>query len=367
VTARIAFSAVGIRDFRNIRELDFEPAPRINVIAGDNGQGKTSVLEALYFVATSKSFRTEKAEELRRTSTDIGSVRADIEEAGQRREQRALLRPGARALFIDGKRAARFASYATRTPVVVFHPGDLTLVSGGAAGRRRLLDRVALYMRPTSGDARSRYEKALRDRQRTLETRGPSAPELDAYEELCARFGAELSGARAEASAALGGALLASFSRLSAAELVLSAEYRPGGTDDPETFRSALGRARGIDLRRGSASFGPQRDDYELVLDGRSARQHASQGQQRVLTLALKAAELSSVREVRGAHPILLLDDVSSELDPTRTGAVYGFVRELESQVFVTTTRPELFVTPEIAASERADWSMLAGVVTRLS
>jgi DNA replication and repair protein RecF len=120
------------------------------------------------------------------------------------------------------------------------------------------------------------------------------------------------------------------------------------------------------DTRQRAASFGPQRDELQLVVDGRSARHHASQGQQRILTLALKVAELECVRDARRAHPVLLLDDVSSELDPARTGAVYDFLRETQSQVFVTTTRPELFPTPGVSGLERADWRLVSGAVERL-
>lgn len=359
--ARVVFEQLSVRSFRNIAELTFAPAPRLNVIVGDNGQGKTSLLEAVYFVATSRSFRTEKLQELVQQDSERLTVRADIDEAGQARQQTAVLGPGARSLSIDGKRATRLGSYATRTPVVVFHPGDLSLVSGSAAGRRRLLDRVALYLSPASMDSRLRYEKAVRERQRALEQRGARAAELDAYEELAARHGAELSRARRQAAGELSAALAVAFERIAAPGLSLAGAYRPGGGEDPVAFQQELAERRAQDLRRGSASFGPQRDDLVLELDGRSAQKHASQGQQRVLTLALKAAELECVRKARRVDPVLLLDDISSELDPTRIGAVQQFVKGLGSQVFATTTRPELFATPEIGASERADWRMSSG------
>ena len=350
-----------MRSFRNIDDVTLIPAPRLNVIVGDNGQGKTSLLEAIYFVATSKSFRTEKAQELVQQGAELLTVRARIDEAGQGRQQTAVLGTAARSLLIDGKRATRLGAYATRTPVVVFHPGDLTLVSGSASGRRRLLDRIALYLSPPSMDARLRYEKALRERQRALELRGPRAAELDAYEELSATHGTELSRARRQAASELASALTVAFDRIAAPGLSLQTDYRPGGGEDPVIFQRELYQRRAQDLRRGSASFGPQKDELGLTLDGRSAQKHASQGQQRVLTLALKAAELECVRSARRVDPVLLLDDISSELDPTRIGAVHQFVRNLGSQVFVTTTRPELFLTPEIEGSERADWRMLSG------
>ncbi len=358
---RIVFERVVVRSFRNIDSLELEPAPRLNVIAGDNGQGKTSLLEALYFVATSRSFRADRLRELVREGAEHGSVRAFIDEAGLRREQRATAGLRSRSLLIDGKRPPLLAAYATRTPVVVFHPGDLELASGAAAVRRTLLDRVALFLEPASGDDRLRYTRALRERQRTLDDRGTRAPELDAFESVMAEHGARFARARAHAAGAISDALSPAFARMAAPELELGIRYLPGGTEDPGLFQSELAGRRAQDLRRRKATFGPQRDELELLVDGRSARHHASQGQQRILALALKIAELDCVRRARGAHPVLLLDDVSSELDPTRTGAVYAFLRDTRSQVFVTTTRPELFTTPDVEADERADWTISGG------
>ena len=350
-----------MRSFRNIASLDFEPAPRLNVIAGDNGQGKTSLLEALYFVATSRSFRAERLRELVQQGAEHGAVRAHIVEGGLRREQRATLGPRSRSLLIDGKRPTRLSAYAVRTPVVVFHPGDLELASGPATARRTLLDRVALFLDPASGDDRLRYTRALRERQRTLDERGTGAAGLEAYERLMAQHGARFSRARELAATRIAEALAPAFARMADPTLQLEVRYEPGGTGDADEFQAELVQRRGQDLRRRSASFGPQRDELELAIDGRSARRHASQGQQRILSLSLKVAELDCVREARGAHPVLLLDDVSSELDPTRTGAVYDFLRDTQSQVFVTTTRPELFTTSAVADGERADWTIAGG------
>jgi DNA replication and repair protein RecF len=359
----LRFERVTIRAFRNIDELSFEPSPRLNVIAGDNGQGKTSVLEALYVVATSKSFRTEKLREVVKQDRDVASVAAQVSEAGLTRDQRfGLAGGGAAQLSIDGKRPARRAAYATRTPVVVFHPGDLLLASGPATLRRTLLDRVALFLEPASVDHRQRYQRALRERQRALEERGTHAADLDAFEQLMAREGAELARARARAAARLLERLGPAFARMAPAELMLGARYAPGGSEDEAEFLGELASRRPHDLRRRSATFGPHKDELELELHARSVRYHASQGQQRIVALALKIAELDCVRAARGADPVLLLDDVSSELDPGRTGAVYDLVREEPSQVFVTTTRPELFVTE--ARAERLDWRMREGRIS---
>lgn len=366
MTSELRIERLEVMNFRNIEQLELELAPRINVIAGDNGHGKTSVLEALYFVATSRSFRTERISEAQREGAATTRVTALVLDAGQQRAQRAALVSGRRSLALDGKRPESLASFAVRTPVVVFHPGDLQLVSGGAALRRTLLDRIGLFQEPHRAQARSRYAKAQRQRQQLLQQRGVRARELEVFEDLMAQAGVEVELGRAMSTVALRSALQEVFAELAAADLELTLELRMGGCTDAAEFRRELFARRERDLQRRAASFGPQRDDLELTLNRRSARHHASQGQQRILTLALKVAELDCVRRARGADPLLLLDDVSSELDPERTGAVYRFVRRATNQVLVTTTRPELFETPGLGAVDRADFRLHHGQLVRL-
>jgi DNA replication and repair protein RecF len=367
LTETLRIASLSLRSFRNLESVELHPAPRVNVISGDNGAGKTSLLEALYFVATSKSFRTEQPRELIREGDEAASVRIDAIEGGQQRQQRAAITARERSLLLDGNKPDRVAWYAVQTPIVVFHPGDLELASGGAAVRRVLLDRLALFFEPSSADHRLRFQRALKERQRLLDDRGPTAAGLDIYEELMARHGAAWTAARRRASERLVGALHPAFLRVATPGLELAVAYRSASSEDVEVFRTAVESRRGVDARRRCSGYGPQRDDLELAIAGKSARRHASQGQQRILALALKLAELECVKAARGVHPILLLDDVSSELDPARAGAVYSYLRDAPGQVFVSTTRPELFTTPEVQAGERADWRVSGGRILPLT
>lgn len=362
-SARLLIRSLRLRDFRNIAELGFEPAVRFNVISGDNGQGKTSLLEAIYCLATTRSFRTEQVKELRRDGAPFARVDAELEDGGRMRSQRLTLSEEGRGVFVDEQRASRLSEYAVRTPVVVFHPGDLELTMGGAAARRDLLDRVGLFSDPALLDDRRRYRQALRERQKVLEVRGEHAPELEAYEQLAARHGARLGQCRARAAEQLGHAALEAFRRLAAAELTFEMTYKPGGSCEERELLQELAQRRGGDRRRHVASYGPHKDDLTLRVAGRLARKTASQGQHRILALCLKLAELQAIQQARGAHPLLLLDDVSSELDPTRIGAVHAFLRNSRSQVFVTTTRPDLFQTPGASPAERRDYRLHQGAL----
>jgi len=365
---RLELERLSVRGLRVLGRVDMEPAPRLNVVWGNNGHGKTSLLEAIYFVATSKSFRTSRIAELVRHGEGATSVKARFVERTDElspitREQTAAVQGKNVAVRIDGNRPRALAEYATRSPVVVFHPEELGLSSGPAQGRRTLLDRLALFTRPESAETRARYAHALRARQELLKRGGDGADtrELDAFEALCAEHGAALTRARAAAVSALVPELASAFAQIAAPELGLEARYSPGGSPDVETCRAELERGRKRDAFRASAGFGPHRDDLELLLDGHPARVVASQGQHRALTLSLKAAETATIAKERGIEPLLLLDDVSSELDPERTGALFSFLGLHRGQVFLTTTRPELIRAEDIPASARRDFRVFRG------
>jgi DNA replication and repair protein RecF len=358
----LAVESLSARGFRNLVAVDVAFGPRFNVVAGDNGQGKTNLLEAVYVLATSRSFRTSKLGELVECGAGHASLRGSVREDEETRQQSVGLQPGLRVVHRDGKRAPSLAEYAVRTPVVVFHPGLAGLTAGSGADRRKLLDRLALYLWPASLSEGESYAKAARCRQRVLELRGERAADLDGWEELMVRHGRALSDAREGAAARLVERAVEAFERIGRPELIFEARYVRSAPVEAGAFRAALAEMRQRDRARGSATVGPHRDDLGLTLSGRPVRGIASQGQHRSVILALELAEMQVIAEARGVGPILLLDDVSSELDRVRTAALFRTLCERQGQVILTTTRPELIETSDSFAKEdRRDFRVVGG------
>lgn len=358
--------AVGVR---NLGPLQLEPAPKFNVLAGDNGQGKTSVLEAIYLAATSRSFRVTAAREARTHGASLLAVEARIaERRGDGppidRTQSYRLENARAALTVNDQRPRSLAAYAVQSPVVVFHPDELALSTGPAAHRRKLLDRLVLYTQPAAAGAAGEYAKALKSRQELLR-RTTEGGELDAYEDVAARAGAALTRARRRAVEALRPHLHVAFAQIADPQLVLGCSYIEGGSSDEEEALRELAARRPRDARVGSATYGPHRDDLRLELDGKPARDVASQGQHRALTLALKAAESETIRDATGLEPIHLLDDVSSELDPRRTRALFTYFQGARGQLFLSTTRAELVTSELPGGAETALFHVEKGVVSR--
>jgi DNA replication and repair protein RecF len=364
---RLAVEAVGIRGLRNLASVDVELGRGLNVVWGDNGQGKTNLLEAVYLLATSRSFRTARLQELVAHGGDTASVRASIREDGDLREQSVGIGPGARVVRIDGKRPPTLAAYAVRTPTVVFHPGIVALSAGPGGERRKLLDRVALYASPTSLADAEAYGKAIRARQRVLEQRGDRAADLDGWEVLAARHGTALSDSREAAAGPLSGAAEAAFARIGSPGLALRASYQRSAAAGADAFQAELAERRTRDRVRGAATMGPHRDDLLLELGGMAVRGVASQGQHRATVLSLVLAEIAVIARIRSVQPVLLLDDVSSELDRERSRALFVALSEEVGQVLLTTTRPELIDTGALSGvSERRDFRVVRGQVAAL-
>lgn len=361
MTALLAFDQLAVQGVRNLRPAQYEFSRSVNILVGGNGQGKTSVLEALCIAATGRSFRTEQLREVVQNGQNSLTVTARIDEAGFSRQQRLVLVGNKRQGLIDGKRVARLARYATHSPIVVFHPSDLELVTGPASTRRNLLARIALYTDASTQETRLAYARALRHRQLLLERGHLEDKSLQAFESLVAEHGHWLAASHADAAKRISSALREVFGQLSAHALSLETHFDATEVADVEDYRRKLREARSKDRQRGRATFGPHRDDLQLVIDGMTARHHASQGQQRLLALAVKLAELHCIRAVRDANPVLLLDDIVSELDHHRTVNVFDWLKTTDSQIFISAPREEVLTSSEFRNKEQRFFSVHEG------
>jgi DNA replication and repair protein RecF len=351
-----------IRDFRNLREVELAPGPRFNVVAGDNGQGKSNLLEAIDYLGTLESFRGAKAEELigeHAAQADLlGHVSGDVLPHEHRIR---LARAGRREVQLDGKRPRSRTSYMQALPVVLFHPGDLNLTLGSAEPRRAFLDRLLVRLDETYASALAAYTRALASRNRLLKQEQPNRKALIAYDELLASSGAVLGQARASLCEDLGPRVAEAFAEISATGPAVSLRYEPRVTPNVDSLLAALHAALDKDLARGFTADGPHADELAVRLRGTRARRYASQGQHRAIVLALKVAELTELERRSGHTPLLLLDDVSSELDADKSRRFFSLLARLGGQVFLTTTRPDVIVVE----GERCDLRVEAGVLRR--
>ncbi len=361
----LRLASLEVHGLRNLVPAQIRLGPRFNVFAGNNAQGKTNLLEAVYLACTSKSFRVPSLDEVVRHGESTARVTAtfDVEDE-PKRVQVLSFGEGGRTTMVDGKRVRSLSAYAALSPVVVFEPRSLALTQGPSGERRRLLDRVGFHLAVVEGGAATavedltRYRQALARRRRAL-VRGDDVRVLGALEEILSVHGAAIAARRARTLEALRGPVVDAFARISRGSASLEIALASRGPRDREGLVEALRARRGDDARRGTTTVGPHLDDLELVLSGHAVRHSASQGQHRMLVLSLVSAELQGIAAAREVAPILLLDDVSSELDPTRNAALFDFLDGTKGQVLVTTTRPEALSI----RTERLDFRVEQGKV----
>jgi DNA replication and repair protein RecF len=303
--------AVECRGFRNLVEARTELAAGVIVVHGPNGAGKTNLLEAIYFGLTGRSFRTGNDRDLIRYGVDGARVELELTDGASLLA--ALDRSGERRHLRSGR---PLAGSGDRPLVSVFHPDRLSLVKGAPAHRRAHLDRLCGALWPARADLRTRFGRTLAQRNALVARirAGLGSPDsLPSWDERLADEAAPLIEARAEAV----DALEARFAEL-AGELGLEGAqiaYRPRAEAGGGQLAEELARRRAEDLGRAYTSYGPQLDEIELQLAGRALRRFASQGQQRLALLALLFAERDALLEAGRSAPLMLLDDVMSELD----------------------------------------------------
>ena len=329
-------------NFRSYESAEISLAPGFNVVVGPNGQGKTNLLESIAFAGSATSFRGASGEVLVRSGADRAVVRADVDQSGRDVLIEAEIAPGGRSrIQINKQRMTRSRDLLGQLPVTVFTPDDLVLIKGGPSERRRYLDDVLVLLRPVDEGVRSDAERTLRQRNALLKQAARRiTPDFETTIEVWdARFalaGEALARARIGLLADLVPHVRQACCQLGGHPVDVALEYRCGWLD--RGLAVALRECRGDDIKRGLTSVGPHRDDLRIILNGLPARTHSSQGEQRTIALALRLASHRLATERLGLAPVLLLDDVLSELDSTRGEALLGELPSRGCQTVITTT-----------------------------
>jgi DNA replication and repair protein RecF len=378
--------------------LSFDSSVVLNVLLGDNGAGKTNVIEALYYLSVFRSFRTSRAADLVQRGWGAAeiAVEAQTEDLTRSIDVRLALRtPGetasgdgltlsgavsrarapaasrtvTRSINLDGKAVRGVAATFGLLSVVLFVPEDLLLVRAAPSARRRFVDMAVSAVEATYFAEAAAFQRILRTRNAVLRTgQSPALPGLlDTYDEQLAQAGARVVMRRRHLVQALAPGADRLFRQLHG-DSPVGLAYVSDPTimsaiseaDVSRALLAGIARRRRIDERRQHTTFGPQTDDLEIHLGERPAREHASQGQLRSLVLALKLAELAYVEVRKGEAPVLLLDDVPSELDPLRRKALFDALAVLSCQTVVSVADPT--IVPKVVG--RADFAVRGGQVS---
>ena len=366
-------------NFRNYASLRIEPIAGLNIFAGRNAQGKSNLLESLYLLATSKSTRAAKDAELIRFDQPAARIKAEVlrDKAPDLEIELLLSHTEKKAARINGLRHTRLAEVIGQVNAVLFDSGDLEIIRGEPSVRRRFLDLEIAQTSPRYVHALGAYRKALEQRNRLLRDarEGRMTPDtrgsLFAWNEQLAQHGARLVERRRLLLARLAAIAEDVHQTLSDKRDHLRIVYLPSFPLDDVSdadaiqarFLQALDMVAQDELMRGTTLRGPQRDDVSFTVNGQDCRAFGSQGQQRTVALALKLAERQLIEELVGEPPLLLLDDVLSDLDDARRRLLFDLTAQAGSQTFLSCTNLRAFSKGVLERA--AVYDVDAGIVTR--
>jgi DNA replication and repair protein RecF len=336
----------------------------VTVLFGKNGQGKSNFLEAAYYAITFRSFRTNSIGDLIGWGGEKAEVEAKLTVRGLDRTLRVEIAVGKKRTTLDGKAVRRDSEFLQGAGVVIFGPDDLRLPKAAAAERRRAMDRAVFAVHRTYFREAIDFDRALKARNGLLRRGEFSRELLDSYDETLSRMGARVVVRRRDLVRELAPTVACVFAEIHG-DLPARIRYRSDARVEAaenereieQALRTGLEEERGNDQRRGFTGFGPQTDDLEMLLGEHPAREHGSQGQIRSLVLAFKIAELRYAETQNGESPVLLLDDVASELDQERRTRLFETISAMACQTLITVTEREHL--PDLP--DRADWCVSGG------
>lgn len=330
-----------IASYRNLEEVDLSPGPRFNIIYGRNAQGKTNLLESIYLLGTMKSFRHARNSELITWGCTTGVIHGTVEKEGVTRNIALIIDRDAKKARVDRKAVHKLADFFGNLNVVIFSPEEIAMMKGMPEARRRYLDRAVFSGDQSYLAVHHEYTKTLRQRNTLLKSDSRSG--LEVWSEKLAETGARLIGRRRAYLAAIEPLVAGFYREIAGSGQSATLAYRPHllretGEDVAAQLLMALEKTAGEERRFRSTLVGPHRDDVAFLINGKVVKQHASQGEQRSFVLALKMAEIEYLQRRFTHPPVLLLDDISSELDRERSRNLMEFLKTKEMQVFISTT-----------------------------
>jgi DNA replication and repair protein RecF len=334
-----------LRNFRNISNADMTPGRGFNILWGCNAQGKTNALEAIYLLGHFKSFRRGGNDELIGPDHAHADLRGEYASASGMAGTMALaITRNKKTVRVDGKTPRHGGELFGRFPSVLFAPEEISRIKGFPAGRRSLIDRALVQTMPSFLELARNYQRCLKQRNTLLkEDHNPTA--LQAWTEELIRTGAEVRILRQRYLARLVPLLRKTYDHITAGKETADVHYPAESDSLPalrEQLREDLKREHHRERRFGMTLIGPHRDDPVFLVNDRKLNLYGSQGQQRSFVLAFKTAQIQDLEAITGIRPLLLLDDMTSELDRDRQGFFFEFLQNRQGQVFITTTDLEL-------------------------
>jgi DNA replication and repair protein RecF len=351
-----------LRDFRNYARLDASFAPGFHLLLGDNAQGKTNILEAIYLLATLRSFRGVGGAQMIRHGQQGYFIGAQV--VGQAgREIKVYWSPAERKLTLDGQPVRKLTDYLGTLRAVVFCTEDLQLIKGTARIRRRFIDLLLSQTHPVYLPLLQRYAKALRSRNALLKQRAVDEEALESFSRELVQLGNRIIQFRRQLLPKLSPLARLAYRRISNEAEELRIDYVPSVKRD---FAVELAQSRARERSQRFTWVGPHRDEIELLLEERSAAKFASEGQKRTLAIALKMAQAEYLAGIQGTPPILLIDDVMGELDAKRRGGFLPLLnraRHARSQVFMTATEENW---PRELADQLQRWEVSGGTLRKV-
>ena len=332
-------SHIKLQNFRNYKELSLDLNPNINIFYGDNGQGKTNVIEAVFLCGMGKSFRTNKEQELIRLEENFSEVEVEFQKKDREGVIRIVLEKK-KAIFLNGVKIKKLSDLLGKINLVIFSPDDLEILKEGPSKRRRFLDMMIGQLRPNYIHCLNLYLKTLEQRNNYLkQIRFESKQEnmLEIWDEKLAEYAEKIVAYRIEFMQKIKEKLNTIHQDITEEKETLEIEYHTDAKTKEEFFR-LLKQNHRLDMLKGYTTKGVHRDDFTIFINGRQVNIYGSQGQNRTVVLSLKLTELKIIEEEIGEEPILLLDDFMSELDEKRRNRLLQVMRN--TQVLITCTDP---------------------------